>query len=89
MLRQLHHKYYGEILPYLGTTKNNYQEDSTNYSVEVPNLEGLTFSQAKKELNELGIEAKIDENVDLESIVSEQTPKKGIQISSNSSVILK
>jgi len=75
-----------EVLPYLEVKREN--NDITE-TIEVPNIEGLTFTEAKKILNELGLEVQIDENIELESIVVEQIPKNGIQINSNSKVLLK
>ena len=53
--------------------------------VEMPDVTGITLQEAKKVLEELGLEIQIEgegENV------TEQLPKKGIQVNVGSKVII-
>lgn len=85
MLPQLHHKYFGEVLPYLEIQKQQTEEDVIE-SIEMPNLTGMTVSDAKKVLIELGLEVEIDGGENEEVIVMDQLPKKGIQVSTGTKV---
>lgn len=60
----------------------------------MPNVTGMSASEAKKTLKELGLEAKVesqlgedDENTS-EKLVIDQLPKKGIQINNNTTVTI-
>ena len=76
----------GEVLPYLEVVKNGEEED-TKMQVEMPELTGITVKEAKQKLAELGLEFEIDtENI--EAIITNQLPKKGIQVSEGTKVIL-
>lgn len=76
----------GEVLPYLEVVKNS-EEEETKMQVEMPELTGLTVKEAKQILTELGLEFEVDtENI--EAIISNQLPKKGIQINEGTKVIL-
>ena len=76
----------GEVLPYLEVSKNS-EEEQTNMQVEMPELVGSTVQEAKQILTELGLEYEIDTD-NLEAIISNQLPKKGIQINQGTKVIL-
>lgn len=63
-------------------------------SIEMPDVTGMSASEAKKTLKDLGIETKIesqsgenDENTS-EKLVVDQLPKKGIQINNNATVTI-
>ena len=64
--------------------KQQTQEDIKEI-VEMPNVIDLTITEAKKMLQELGLEVEIN---GYGEIVTEQLPKKGIQINSGSKVII-
>lgn len=72
-------------MPYLEVTKN--QEDDEGTQIEMPNVTGLTVKEAKKMLKELEIECEADTD-NTEAIVTNQLPKKGIQVRNSSKVIL-
>ena len=76
----------GEVLPYLEVTKSNV-EDKTIMQVEMPEVIGKTQKEAKKILEELGLEYEIDTD-NMEAIIKEQLPKKGIQIKQGTKVFL-
>ncbi len=40
----------GEVLPYLEVEKDNQTEEETKKEVEIPNVVGMTVTDAKKEL---------------------------------------
>lgn len=73
-----------EVLPYLEIKK---QEEEKIY-VEMPNLTGVKFSEAKKILNELELDISEDINLDNEAVITEQVPKTGIKIEKGTKVIL-
>ena len=75
----------GEVLPYLEVTKN--QEEENTVQVEMPELTGITIKEAKQILTELGLEYEIDTD-DLEAVITDQLPKKGIGINQGTKVIL-
>lgn len=75
----------GEVLPYLEVSKN--EEEKTNMQVEMPELTGLTIKEAKQILIDLCLEYEVDTD-DIESIITDQLPKKGIQINQGTKVIL-
>lgn len=87
MQHQLLLKYYGEVLPYLEVQKQQTEEDITD-TIEMPNVIGLSITEAKKVLKEIGLEFEIVEEETEESIVVDQLPKKGIQINSNAKATL-
>ena len=51
----------------------------------MPNVTGITVTEAKKILQDLGLELEINGEG---QIVTDQLPKKGIQINSNSKVTI-
>ena len=76
----------GEVLPYLKITKNNTDEEMT-VQVEMPEVTGLTVKEAKEILSNLELDYEIDTD-DMEKIITDQLPKKGIQINKGTKVIL-
>ena len=78
-------KYFGEVLPYLEVTKSEKAEEKIE--VEMPELVGKTLNEAKNNLKELGLECETDaENLD--TVITDQLPKKGIKIKEGTKVIL-
>lgn len=61
------------------------QNQSTQ--VEMPDLSGITLKEAKQTLKSLGLEYEADTD-DVEAIITDQLPKKGIQVMQGSKVIL-
>ena len=78
-------KYFGEVLPYLEVTKS--EETEEKIEVEMPELTGKTLKEAKEILKEWGLEYETDmENLD--AVITDQLPKKGIKIKEGTKVIL-
>ena len=75
----------GEVLPYLEINKEN---NVTYETVEMPNVTGMTYKEAKQNLKELGLQVSTNEEISEESIITDQLPKAGIQIKSGTEVIL-
>ena len=72
----------GEVLPYLEIKKDNISEEDVRKTVEVPNVVGLTISEAKKVLKEVNLEINYDETRENNSdkIITKQTPISGVEI---------
>lgn len=73
-----------DVLPYLGYEPQYSEENSDKISVSVPNISGLTVSEALKKLDEVGL--KIDPRGDGEKI-NKQTPAEGTKLHRGSVVI--
>ena len=69
----------GEVLPYLEIQNANLKEE-----VEIPNIIGMNIKDAKKILEELGLELVINneaENLNTnETIITNQVPEEGIKV---------
>lgn len=72
----------GEVLPYI--TENSIDGDEL---VEMPELTGMSIKEAKEILNNLELDFEID-GKSTEDIIQDQLPKKGIQVSKGTKVIL-
>ncbi len=64
-------------------------------SIEMPDVTGMSISEAKKTLKELGLEVEIgnqleetEEQENTEKTVVDQLPKKGIQVKNNATVTI-
>ncbi|MBO5413077.1 MAG: PASTA domain-containing protein [Clostridia bacterium] len=82
---------FGEVLPYLEVVKDNETEEDKVLDVEVPNVEGLSISEAEKVLKDTGLLMNIEETEGLDkknTIVKSQTPSSGIVVKSGSNVYL-
>lgn len=73
-----------EILPYLKIKK---EEEEKTY-VEMPNVTGISFKEAKKILSELELDISKDIEINDDAIIKDQTPKTGIKIEKGTRVIL-
>ena len=82
----------GEVLPYLEIAKDNESEENIKNKVTVPNIEGLTVTEAKKILEELNLNIEL-ENGNLEEqsdkIIESQVPISGVEVFEESSIIAK
>ncbi len=80
----------GEVLPYLEVKKDNTSEEDIKKEVKVPNVVGMTISEAKKELEKLNLGIDYGEtNEDVsEKIITKQTPINGIEIYEGTNVII-
>ena len=78
----------GEVLPYLEINKKESEED-VQEEVIMPNITELTVKEAEKTVQELGLEIKIEEEIDKENtIIQEQIPKEGIKVNRGSKIII-
>ncbi len=79
----------GEVLPYLDVIKK--EEEQTN-SVTVPNVTGMTITEAKKVLKDVGLEYETQmtsEGTTIENaVIIDQLPKQGISIAEGTKIIL-
>ena len=80
----------GEVLPYLEVQKDNVSEDDIKEEVEVPNVIGLTVSEAKKALEESGLEISYEETEEdvSDRTVTSQVPANGIKIYEGTKVVV-
>jgi len=53
----------------------------------MPEVTGITLKEAKDILKEMGLEYEIDVE-DAESVITNQTPKKGIKVNKGTKIIL-
>ena len=60
--------------------KNDVGADDSVRPVEMPDVTGMTLTEAKKILKELGLEVEIEGEATQESVVTDQLPKKGINV---------
>ena len=83
---------FSEILPYLEVTQGNQDEIEVKEEVAIPDVVGLTLQDAKKQLNEQGLEVQINnetEDLDKTSVmVKNQTPQPGIVVNKGNKVYL-
>ena len=82
-----------ETLPYLEVAKDNISEDEVKTNVEVPNVIGLTYKEAKKVLEEVGLQIsyknEVDETIKLnEQIINFQIPISGVQVLQGGTIIV-
>ncbi len=76
-------------MPYLDVIKK--QEKQTN-SVQMPNVTGMELKEAKKILNNIGLQYEIYSNNEESSIenpvILDQLPKQGITVQEETKVVL-
>lgn len=80
-----------EVLPYLEVSKDNISQEDIKANVEVPNVVGLTYKEAKNVMKEAGLEIcfRNDEtDISEDFIISNQVPSEGVQIMQGSSIII-
>lgn len=82
-----------EALPYLEVSQDNLSKEDIKVNVEVPNVIGLSYKEAKKKLQDLGLEITLRNNISEseisdEFIVSNQVPNSGVQILEGGSIIV-
>ena len=82
-----------EVLPYLELQKDNETEEDMKKQVEIPNVEGMTVSEASKVLKNVNLDLQIEnepEEMDkTKVVVKEQLPKQGISVYEGTKIILK
>lgn len=80
-----------EVLPYLEVSKDNISQEDIKMNVEVPNVVGLTYKEAKNAVKEVGLELCFrDEEMEVSDdyVISNQVPVAGVQIMQGSSIII-
>ena len=79
----------GEVLPYLEVQKDNVADEDKKEELEVPNIIGMTISEAKKELENvgLGITYEETESDDSNRIITNQVPIGGIEVYEGTNII--
>ena len=77
----MHHRFCGEVLPYLEIKK---QEEMVE-TVTMPDIMGMSINDAKKALKELNLETEV---VGEGETVTDQLPKNGIKINSGTKVTI-
>lgn len=80
-----------EVLPYLEVSKDNISQEDVKMNVDVPNVVGLTYKEAKNVVKEVGLELCFrDEGTEVadDFVISNQVPVGGVQIMQGSSVIV-
>lgn len=86
-------KILSEALPYLEVSQDNISKEDIKMSVDVPNVIGLTYKEAKKSLEESGLGITLRNNLNEkeipeEFVVSNQVPSNGVQILEGGTVIV-
>ncbi len=82
-----------ESLPYLEVSQDNLDQEDIKVNVEVPNIVGLTYKEAKKILQDTGLEITMrnetnESDISDEFIISNQVPNSGVQILEGGSIIV-
>mgnify|MGYP000649246937 FL=1 len=80
-----------EVLPYLEVSKDNVSSEDIKMNVDVPNVVGLTYKEAKKALRDVGLEITLrneETEVSDDYVISKQVPNSGVQILEGGSVIV-
>ena len=86
-------KVLNEALPYLEISKDNLTVEEIKMNVEVPNVIGLTYKEAKEIMQQCGLEITFrneveDGKVSDDFVISNQVPNSGVQILEGSSIIV-
>ena len=86
-------KVLNEALPYLEISKDNLTEEEIKTNVEVPNVIGRTYKEAKEIIQQCGLEITFrneveDGKVSDDFVISNQVPNSGVQILEGSSIIV-
>lgn len=80
-----------EVLPYLEVSKDNIPSEDIKMNVDVPNVVGLTYKEAKKALRDVGLEITLrneETEVSDDYVISKQVPNSGVQILEGGNVIV-
>lgn len=75
-----------EVLPYLEIPSDTTEDGSNSETKELPSVVNKTVAEAKKQIEKLGFNCKVSGNSD--EIVTEQMPRAGTALISNSTVML-
>lgn len=78
-----------EILPYLGVPSDEETSQSNDNLITVPDIRNKTITEAEKILKDAGFTTKITTTNDKNgTVVTDQVPKPGVQLSKNSIIML-
>ena len=82
-----------EALPYLEVLQDNVTQDDVKMMVEVPNVVGMNYKEAKKVLQDIGLEIVLRNEIDEKSVpedftVSSQVPSCGVQVLEGGKIIV-
>lgn len=88
---------FSEILPYMEVVKGNEEEIEKEEKVKVPDLKGMNIKDAKKILKENELDLEIEQEIEQETeektkeeqIITNQTPKPGIEVNKKSKIYVK
>ena len=86
-------KVLAEALPYLEVLQDNVTQDDVKMMVEVPNVVGMNYKEAKKVLQDIGLEIVLRNEIDETSVpddftVSSQVPSCGVQVLEGGKIIV-
>ncbi len=86
-------KILSEVLPYLEVSQDNLDESEVKVNVSVPNVIGMSYKDAKKTLQDAGLEITLRSNTSetelpQDFIVTNQVPTCGVEILSGGSIIV-
>ncbi|MBR2587678.1 MAG: PASTA domain-containing protein [Bacilli bacterium] len=86
-------KILAEVLPYLEVSKDNVSSEDIKVSVDVPNIVGLTYKDAKSVLKEVGLEMVFrneegENKISEDFVISNQVPSSGVQILEGGTIIV-
>lgn len=86
-------KILAEALPYLEISKDNLEGTDIKNNVDVPNVVGMPYKEAKKILQDLGLEITLrnggtENDVSDDFTITNQVPSSGVQILEGGSIIV-
>ena len=82
-----------KALPYLQVSQDNVDEEDVKVNVEVPDVSGMSYKEAKKCLEDAGLQIVLRNEYENEKVpddftVSNQVPVSGVQILKGGGVIV-
>ena len=85
-----------ETLEYLGIERQYTEAEAENVLIDVPEVRGMTVSEAKKEITSAGFKVRVkdsgsddeDDGHDSEKVIEDQLPKPGVSIMEDSTIII-
>lgn len=77
-----------DVLSYLDLEKDDTSEEDVIKRVSVPDIRGMTVSEAKKLLKENGLSLELREEQEIsgDEIIKNQTPMPGIEVNEGSKI---
>lgn len=77
-------------MPYLEVVKDNESEEDKIQSVEVPNIVGMSITDAKKILKDMGLEINVNNDIEGldkdNTIIKSQVPNLGVKVNQGSKI---